>query len=321
MKEIKLKELVRFTGAKLLSNCDGFNFNDTDITNDLVHRFGLELIGIKSKMGKGCILVMGNSEQYFLNTLLPSEKREVFEGIFSRKFAALFVTDGLKPDPAIFKFANKYCVPIFSVNDSAAPFISLLTNFLEEKLEPTITRPAGFLSIHGEGILLMGESGIGKSEVALELIHRGHKFISDDLTEIQKNSLNSLIGFSPSNISKFIEVRGVGIINVQHLFGVNAIKNFETIDMVVNFEIWNEDKTYERMGMSENYAKILGVEIPYISIPVKPGKNLAVIVEVAAMNNRLKKQGIDSYYELMSKVSNQKSSEMQERERKLIFTW
>ena len=133
MKEIKLKELVRFTGAKLLSNHDGFNFNDTDITNDLVHRFGLELIGIKSKMGKGCILVMGNSEQYFLNTLLPSEKREVFEGIFSRKFAALFVTDGLKPDPAIFKFANKYCVPIFSVNDSAAPFISLLTNFLEEK--------------------------------------------------------------------------------------------------------------------------------------------------------------------------------------------
>jgi len=321
MKEIKLKELVRFTGAKLLSNCDGFNFNDTDITNDLVHRFGLELIGIKSKMGKGCILVMGNSEQYFFNTLLPSEKREVFEGIFSRKFAALFVTDGLKPDPAIFKFANKYCVPIFSVNDSAAPFISLLTNFLEEKLEPTITRPAGFLSIHGEGILLMGESGIGKSEVALELIHRGHKFISDDLTEIQKNSLNSLIGFSPSNISKFIEVRGVGIINVQHLFGVNAIKNFETIDMVVNFEIWNEDKTYERMGMSENYAKILGVEIPYISIPVKPGKNLAVIVEVAAMNNRLKKQGIDSYYELMNKVSGQKNSEMQERERKLIFTW
>ena len=321
MKEIKLKELVRFTGAKLLSNCDGFNFNDTDITNDLVHRFGLELIGIKSKMGKGCILVMGNSEQYFLNTLLPSEKREIFEGIFSRKFALLFVTDGLKPDPTIFKFANKYCVPIFSVNDSAAPFISLLTNYLEEKLEPTITRPAGFLSIHGEGILLMGESGIGKSEVALELIHRGHKFISDDLTEIQKNSLNSLIGFSPSNISKFIEVRGVGIINVQHLFGVNAIKNFETIDMVVNFEIWNEDRTYERMGITEKYVKILGVEIPYISVPVKPGKNLAVIVEVAAMNNRLKKQGIDSYYELMSKVSNQKSSEMQERERKLIFTW
>ena len=320
MKEVKLKELVRFTGAKLLSSHDILDFNNIDITNDLVYRFGLELIGIKSKMGKGCVLVIGNSEQYFLNTLLPSEKREVFESIFSRKFAALFVTDNAVPDPVIFKFANKYFVPIFSVNDSAASFISLVTNYLEEKLEPTITRPAGFLSIHGEGILLMGESGIGKSEVALELIHRGHKFVSDDLTEIQKNSLNSLIGFSPSNISKFIEVRGVGIINVQHLFGVNAIKNFETIDMVVNFEIWSEDKTYERMGMSENYVKILGVEIPYISIPVKPGKNLAVIVEVAAMNNRLKKQGIDSYYELMNKVSGQ-NIENQERERKLIFTW
>ncbi len=320
MKEVKLKELIRFTGAKLLSNYDGFDFNDTDITDDLVYRFGLELIGIKSKMGKGCILVMGNSEQYFFNTLLPSEKREVFENIFSRKFAALFVADNAVLDPLICKFANKYCVPIFSVKDNATNFISTVTNYLEEKLEPTITRPAGFLSIHGEGILLMGESGIGKSEVALELIHRGHKFISDDLTEIQKNSLNSLIGFSPSNISKFIEVRGVGIINVQQLFGVNAIKSFETIDMIVNFEVWDKDRTYERLGTTEKYAKILGVEIPYISVPVKPGKNLAVIVEVAAMNNRLKKQGIDSYYELISKVSGQ-NIESQEREKKLIFTW
>ena len=145
------------------------------------------------------------------------------------------------------------------------------------------------MSIHGEGVLLTGESGIGKSEVALELIHRGHKFVSDDLTEIRKISTKTLMGSPPGNISKFIEVRGIGIINVQQLFGINAIKKSENIDMIVNFELWNDKNEYDRLGSIEYFVNILDIKVPYISIPVKPGKNLAVLVEVAAMNNRIKK--------------------------------
>ena len=318
MKVIKLKELVDFIRPKLVSKCE--DWDNILIKSDYVYRFGLELMGISSDLSAGSVLVMGNPEEHFLNTLLPTERLGIFENLFSRKFSALFLADSIKPDSLIFKFSNKYKTPVFSVKNESTAFIALITNFLEEKLEPTITRPAGFLSIHGEGILLTGESGIGKSEVALELIHRGHKFISDDLTEIQKNSLNSLIGFSPSNISKFIEVRGIGIINVQQLFGVNAIKKFETIDMIVNFEIWDDDRVYDRIGSVEKYANILGINIPFVSIPVKPGKNLAVIVEVAAMNNRLKKQGIDSYYDLMGKISPEEI-ETREKARELVFTW
>ncbi|MBO6126505.1 MAG: HPr(Ser) kinase/phosphatase [Clostridia bacterium] len=318
MEAIELKELVNFISTKLVFKCE--DWDKILIKNDYVYRFGLELIGTGSELNAGSVLVMGNSEKYFIDTLLPSEKLEIFENLFSRRFSVLFLADSIKPDSLIPKFASKYKIPVFSVKNEAASFIALITNFLEEKLEPTITRPAGFLSIHGEGILLTGESGIGKSEVALELIHRGHKFISDDLTEIQKNSLNSLIGFSPSNISKFIEVRGIGIINVQQLFGVNAIKKFETIDMIVNFEIWDEDRVYDRIGSVEKYANILGIDIPFVSIPVKPGKNLAVIVEVAAMNNRLKKQGMDSYYDLMGRISSEEI-ESRTKTRELVFTW
>ena len=322
MKTVKLTELVNFTKSRLITDPRDCDFKDIIVNSDFIYRFGLELIGSKSSLGYGCVLVMGESERHFLTTLSPKEKNEIFESLFSREFSALFLADNIRLDNLIFKFSKKYRIPIFLSKENSAIFSSLMANFLEEKLEPTITRPAGFLSIHGEGILLVGESGLGKSEVALELIHRGHKFVSDDLTEIQKSSLNSLIGSSPSNISKLIEVRGLGIINVQQLFGVNAIKKSETIDMVINFELWDNDKTYERFGIVEKYANILGVEIPYTSIPIKPGKNLAVIVEVAAMNNRLKKQGINSHCEFMKKISkNEVYSSPQDMKKELVFTW
>lgn len=322
LKTVELKELANFTKSSLITDPRDCDFKDIFVSSDFIYRFGLELIGSKSSLGVGCVLVMGASERRFLNTLLPEEKIEILEPLFARRFSALFLADDIGPDEFILKFSKKYRVPVFLSRDNSTVFSALIANFLEEKLEPTITRPAGFLSIHGEGILLIGESGIGKSEVALELVHRGHKFISDDLTEIQKSSLNSLVGFSPSNISKLIEVRGLGIIDVQQLFGVNAIKKSETIDMVINFEPWNKDKIYERFGTVEKYANILGVEIPYTSIPIKPGKNLAVIVEVAAMNNRLKKQGINSHNEFMAKISKNKSDfSTQNIEKELAFTW
>lgn len=300
MKSIKLIQVVEYTNASVLQ-ANNDDWKNVDITHDYVHRFGLELMGSKSDLGIGKIMAFGAREKYFLNTLSSNEKKEIFEEIFSSKFSALFVTNSIVPESLILTFAKKHSIPVFSVKIKTYQFISELTNYLEEYLEPTITRPAGFLSIHGEGVLLTGESGIGKSEVALELIHRGHKFISDDLVEIRKITSRSLIGNSPDNISRFIEVRGIGIINVQQLFGVNATKSSENIDLVVNFEIWKSDKSYDRLG-SEKYVDILGVKVPYVSIPVKPGKNLAVIVEVAAMNNRLKKLGMNPYNELLGKL-------------------
>lgn len=300
MKKPTINDVINIAELIPYQVCDD-SYKNVSITSDYVHRLGLELIGTESTLGPGSILVAGSREKYFLKTLSFSEKEGIYDEIFSKGFACLIVTNSLVPEEQLLKFAKKYKICVLSSKEKTTPFISNLTNYLEECLEPTISRPAGLISIHGEGVLLTGESGIGKSEVALELIHRGHKFVSDDVTEIRKLSSQSLIGFAPGNISRFIEVRGIGMVNVQQLFGVNATKESENINLVVNFEIWRNESKYDRTGI-EQYVEILGIKIPYVSIPVKPGKNLAILVEVAAMNVRLKKFGMNPYGELMAKL-------------------
>lgn len=298
---VMLSELVGFVDAKCINPKDG-KYLDIKIISDYVYRLGLELMTNHSSLSPGRIVVMGESERYFLSKMDEKQKRTSLDNIFSRKFAAIFISNSISPDKDILELSEKYSIPIFISSDKTSLLMSDLINFLEERLEPSITRPAGLMSIHGEGVLLTGESGIGKSEVALELIHRGHKFVSDDLTEIRKISTKTLMGSPPGNISKFIEVRGIGIINVQQLFGINAIKKSENIDMIVNFELWNDKNEYDRLGSIEYFVNILDIKVPYISIPVKPGKNLAVLVEVAAMNNRIKKYGMNPYGELMNNL-------------------
>ena len=301
MLTVKLSEVINYLSLKEIQKNE--DYNDIKIDTDYVYRFGIELMGeSKSSLGPGRIVVMGESESNFLKKLNPDSKSKILNNVFSRKFAALITSYNIVPEKEILEMSDKYKIPIFTSDRKTALLMSDLTNFLEEHLEETITRPAGLMSIYGEGVLITGESGIGKSEVALELIHRGHKFVSDDLTEIKRLSIKTLLGFSPGNISNFIEVRGIGIVNVQQLFGINAIKRSETIDMVVNFEIWKDEKEYDRLGSVERYIEILGIRIPYVSIPVKPGKNLAVLTEVAAMNNRVKKYGLNPYGELMEKI-------------------
>ena len=301
MLTVKLSEVIDYLSLKELQG--NKDYEQIKINSDYVYRFGIELMGeAQTSLGPGRIVVMGESEAYFLKKLDQKEKNRILEVVFSRNFATLVTSYEIIPEPIIFEFAKKYSIPIFTSNRKTALLMSDLTNFLEEHLEETITRPAGLMSIYGEGVLITGESGIGKSEVALELIHRGHKFVSDDLTEIRRLSIKTLVGFSPGNISNFIEVRGIGIINVHQLFGINSIKKSETIDMIVNFEIWKDEKEYDRLGSVERYVEILGIQVPYVSIPVKPGKNLAVLTEVAAMNNRVKKYGWNPYGELMEKI-------------------
>ncbi|MBQ6143555.1 MAG: HPr(Ser) kinase/phosphatase [Clostridia bacterium] len=263
-----------------------------------INRLGLELIGPIKHFDNKRIIIMGESESYFLSTLSPEEIYKSVETILSLKPPALIITYGIKPLPEILNVAKKYKIPVLTSPDKAADVMAELSPLLNIHLAPRITRSGGLLNVHGEGIFLTGESGVGKSETAIELLKRGHKLIADDSVEIRKIPKNTLIGAAPENIRHFIEVRGVGIINARRIFGIGSVKLNETIDMVVNLEAWDDQKQYDRMGAECKYTEILGVKIPYVNIPVRPGRNLAVIIEVAAMNNRQRKLGYNAAREL-----------------------
>lgn len=277
-------------------------YKETKIITRHINRIGLDLIGSLREFDPSRLMIFGESEKIFLDSLKSDARRNSMDAIFSFKSPAMLVTRGITLHSETIEVAKKYETPIFVSQEGTAVFINDLTEFLSEFLSPKVTRSAGFMSIHGEGVLIIGESGIGKSEVELELIKRGHKFVSDDVTEIRRISARTLYGYSPGNISKFIEVRGIGIVNIQQLFGVDSIKKSERIDLVASLEMWQDGIDYKRLGDEEKYIEILDIKVPYVSIPVKPGKNLAVIVEVAAMHNRLKKFGINPYGELMAQL-------------------
>ena len=214
----------------------------------------------------------------------------------------MILTRGLEPFPEILSLAPRYGVPVCRTADGTSAFIASLISYLNVQLAPRITRHGVLVEVYGEGILLLGESGVGKSETAIELVKRGHRLIADDAVEIRRVSSRSLVGSSPENIRHFIELRGVGIINARRIFGMGAVKVTEKIDMVIQMEQWDSSKVYDRMGMDSEQTEILGIRVPMLTIPVKPGRNLAIIIEVAAMNNRQKKMGYNAAHELLSKL-------------------
>ncbi|MGN1043484.1 MAG: HPr(Ser) kinase/phosphatase [Acutalibacteraceae bacterium] len=293
---VKLTDLIRELSFKIALM--PVNPKEVKISSRDINRLGLELIGPIDHFDNRRIIVMGESESYFLSTLSSDEVYKSVEAILSRKPPLLVISYGIEPLPEIIAVANRYKVPILTSKDTAAEVMAELTPFLNVHLAPRITRSGGLLNVHGEGILLVGESGVGKSETAIELLKRGHKLIADDLVEIRKIPKNTLVGAAPENIRHFIEVRGVGIINARRIFGIGSVKLTETIDMVVNMENWNDKKSYDRMGTECKYTEILGVKVPFINVPVRPGRNLAVIIEVAAMNNRQRKMGYNAAREL-----------------------
>ena len=195
--------------------------------------------------------------------------------------------------------AQQYAVPVLRTSESTSHFTSNLLSFLNLHLAPRVTRHGVLIEIYGEGIFITGESGVGKSECAIELVKRGHRLVADDAVELRKVSNTNLVGTSPENIRHFLELRGIGIINVRRLFGMGAVKLQQEIDMIIELEPWDSSKTYDRMGVDEQYANILGVKVPSMTIPVKPGRNTAVIMEVAAMNSRQKKMGYNATEELL----------------------
>ena len=267
-----------------------------------VNRPGLQLGGFYEYFDNSRIQIIGKSEFAFAEKLSESERRTAFDNLISKTPPALVITRDLELFPEIVELGEKYGVAILRSKSSTSAFMAKLIAFLNLNLAPRITRHGVLIEIYGEGVLILGDSGVGKSETAIELVKRGHRLVADDAVEIKKTSNVTLVGSSPDNIRHFLELRGIGIINVRQLFGMGSVKVTEKIDMVVELEPWNPEKVYDRMGMDNHYMSILGVKVPYLTIPVKPGRNLAVILEVAAMNNRQKKMGYNAAQDLLDNL-------------------
>lgn len=281
-----------------------------------VNRPGLELNRFYDYYDNTRIIIFGNAETAFLKSISSQERLKVLSEIFSKKPPAAIIARSLTPMPELLEATRANGVPVLSTPDTTSSLVAALVSFMNVELAPRITRHGVLVEVYGEGILLVGDSGVGKSETAIELIKRGHRLIADDAVEIRRVSAKSLVGQAPANIRHFIELRGIGIINARRIFGMGAVKLTEKIDLVINLEIWDNKKVYDRMGIDSEYTEILGIKVPVLTIPVKPGRNLAIIIEVAAMNNRQKKMGYNAAQELLQSLGMDVSA-MQEQEKKL----
>lgn len=267
-----------------------------------VNRPGLQMAGYFEFFDDTRIQIIGKSEESFLKRFTEEKAEQRLRELFSRKPVAVVICRNLEVSEIYRKIAEEYGVPLFRTPVSTSEFEAALIAFLHVHLAPRITQHGVLVEVFGEGILLLGESGVGKSETAMELVKRGHRLIADDAVEIKKVSSKSLVGSAPENIRHFIELRGIGIINASRLFGAGAVKLTEKIDLVIKMEPWDVNKVYDRMGLENQTHEILDLKIPSLTIPVKPGRNLAVIIEVAAMNNRQKKLGYNAAEDLLNKL-------------------
>ncbi len=281
-------------------NAEEIMIDETD-----VNRPGLQLMGFYEYFNPEQIQIIGKVEFAYLSSIDEKTRRERLQLLFAQRLPALIITRELPYFAEMLELAKEYEVPLLRSKESTSNFMSGLIAFLNLNLAPRVTRHGVLIEIYGEGVFITGESGVGKSETAIELVKRGHRLVADDAVEIRKVSNISLVGSSPDNIRHFLELRGIGIINASRLFGIGAVKMTEKLDLVVELEQWNPEKIYDRMGVDTEYVSLLGVKIPSLTIPVKPGRNLAVILEVAAMNNRQKKMGYNAAAELLNRLGMQ----------------
>jgi Hpr(Ser) kinase/phosphatase len=267
-----------------------------------VNRPGLQLGGFFDYFDNERVQIIGLTEISFLKRFIKEKRRAAIDKLLSRRPPAIVICRALELFPEMVELAKDYQVPVLRTNEPTSSFMAGLIAYLNVQLAPRITRHGVLVEVYGEGILLLGESGVGKSETAIELVKRGHRLIADDAVEIRRVSSKTLVGSSPENIRHFVELRGVGIINARRIFGMGAVKITEKVDMVINLEVWDSTKIYDRLGEDNERTKILGINVPSLTIPVKPGRNLAIIIEVAAMNNRQKKMGYNAAQELLQKL-------------------
>jgi len=279
------------------------DYESIRITVEDVARPGLQLAGFFDHYEPMRLQVMGNVEMSYVTKLDHSARAAIFDRLFSYKFPALLIARGSVPHPEMLEMAKKYNITILRSNQPTSAIVSSIITYLKAALAPRETRHGVLVEVYGEGILLTGDSGIGKSETAIELLKRGHRLIADDAVEIMKMSNSMLIGTAPALIRNYIELRGIGIINVAKLFGMGAVKTENEINLVVNIVHWNTTEVYDRLGLEDQYTEILGIKVPMNTIPVTPGRNLAVILEVAAMNNRQKKMGYNAAVEFTEAIN------------------
>lgn len=268
------------------------------VTTSDINRPGLQLTGFYDFFDPRRIQIIGKMEDSYFSGLKPERQRDVAERFMSEKPCALIVCHGVKLPEEFLKAAIKYDVNVFETEEETSEFSAALIGTLLGCLAPRETRHGVLVEVYGEGVLITGDSGVGKSEATLELIERGHRLIADDAVEIKRTASTVLTGRAPKLIRYYMEVRGIGIIDVRHTYGVGAVKPSQHIDMVLNLEMWQTGKLYDRLGLETEMTSILGVELPYVNIPVRPGRNLATLIELAAMNNRQKKMGYNAAREL-----------------------
>ena len=268
-----------------------------------INRPGMQLAGFYDYFSPDRMQIFGMVEMTYLKQLSEEERKEKIHLLFSKKFPAAVITRNQEPFPEMLAAAKEFNIPLLRTAEHTSRFMSDIITRLNVWLAERITRHGVLVEVYGEGILLLGESGVGKSETAIELLKRGHRLVADDAVEIKKVSNQTLVGSSPEMIRHFIELRGIGIVNVRNIFGMGAVKDSEKIDLVINLEPWRQDYSYDRLGLEETTIDIMGINIPSLTVPVRQGRNLAVIVEVAAMNNRQKRMGFNAAQELNQRLT------------------
>ena len=310
MQSVKLKTVIETLKLKNLT--PDVNIDDCQVTIPDINRPALQLTGYFEHFENERVQIIGYVEYTYLLGLSRERKLEIYEQFLGYKMPCVIYCSKSEPDEDMLRLATEHGVPILATKQTTSSFMAEIIRWLKVELAPCISIHGVLVDDYGEGVLIMGESGIGKSEAALELIKRGHRLVSDDVVEIRKVSDVTLIGRAPDITRHFIELRGIGIVDVKTLFGVEGVKETQSIDLVIKLEDWNKDKEYDRLGLEEEYTEFLGNKVVCHSIPIRPGRNLAIICETAAVNYRQKKMGYNAAIELYNRVQNsltQKSDE------------
>jgi HPr kinase/phosphorylase len=310
-KKVKVSDLVKQFHMEVICGEEGLK---RLITVADLYRPGLEMAGYFNYHPLERVQILGKTELAFFYTLTADVRRDRMERLCNDETPCILITRGMDVPEELINAASENQIAVIRSNVPTTTLASQITDFLENKLAPTTTIHGVLVDIYGIGILISGTSGIGKSETALELVKRGHRLIADDAVEIRQSAPNVLVGNAPELIKHLLEIRGVGIINVMTLFGAGAIRNNTRISVVINLEIWQQDKQYDRLGLDEETTKIIDTDVPLVTIPVRPGRNLAVIVEVAAMNYRLKRMGYNAAQQFTNKLTETLAGDMDENE-------
>ena len=312
MKGVQLSKMVQ--ELNLHNKTPDVDISKKRITLPDINRPALQLTGYLEHFENERVQIIGYVEYTYLLHLSREKKMEAFERFVASKIPCVIFSTKTEPDEDMINLAIKYDVPIFVTDQTTSTFMAEIIRWLNVELAPCISIHGVLVDVYGEGVLIMGESGIGKSEAALELIKRGHRLVSDDVVEIRRVSDATLVGSAPDITRHFIELRGIGIIDVKTLFGVESVKDTQSIDLVIKMEEWDKDKEYDRLGLEEEYTEFLGNRVVCHSLPIRPGRNLAVIVESAAGNHRQKKMGYNAAQELYRRVQENMSKKRKEED-------